>query len=113
MLGKLLGVVVRLAAAGMARSPALALMLATTAALACSFNTDCAPGSQCVKAQGSIYGVCAGGLLPGNSNDNQPVYSPLDLNGTFGNTCSFDTNCGPGSRCLKSASSIYGVCVRK
>ena len=29
------------------------------------------------------------GLLPGNPTDQQPVYSPLDLNPTYGNTCSF------------------------
>ena len=81
-------------------------------ALACSFDTDCSPGSKCVKASGQIYGVCAGGISPGNANDRQPVYSPLDPNRTTGNTCSFDIDCGPGSKCVKSQSSIYGVCLR-
>ncbi len=35
---------------------------------------------------------------------------PLDLNGTTGDTCSFDPDCGPGSKCLKSSGSISGVC---
>lgn len=87
-------------------------MIASPAASACSFDTDCSPGSKCVKSQGSIYGVCAGGLFPGNSNDNEPVQAPLDSNGTYGNTCSFDTDCGPGSTCYKS-SGIYGVCMKK
>ena len=89
----------------------LALLLASTPAMACSFDTDCRPGSQCVKESGNIYGICTGGLSPGNANDRQPVSSPLDVNGTYGNTCSFDTDCGPGSRCVKDAS-IHGVCMR-
>ncbi len=79
---------------------------------ACQFDTDCNPGSQCLKVQGAIYGVCAGGLNPGNRSDREPVYSPLDPNRTYGNTCQFNTDCGPGSACLKSSGSIYGVCVR-
>jgi hypothetical protein len=81
--------------------------------LACSFDTDCSPGSKCVKANGQIYGVCVGGISPGNTNDQQPVYSPLDPNRTVGNTCSFDTDCGPGSQCVKSQTSIYGACMRR
>lgn len=87
------------------------LGLASSSAIACSFNTDCGIGSQCIKASGSIYGICVGGMSPGNRNDRQPVYAPLDLNKTYGNTCSFNTDCGPGSRCMKSAGSVYGVCV--
>lgn len=79
---------------------------------ACEFDTDCYPGSRCIKPSGSIYGVCVGGMFPGNSFDQKPVYSPTDPNGTFGNTCSFDTDCGPGSRCVKSSGSIYGTCLR-
>jgi hypothetical protein len=60
---------------------------------ACSFDTDCAPGSEYLKTSGSIYGVCAGGIFPGNANDRQPVYAPMDLNHTCGNTRSFDIDC--------------------
>jgi hypothetical protein len=79
---------------------------------ACSFDTDCNPGSKCLKSQSSIYGVCAGGIFPGNSNDKQPVNSPLDTNRTYGNTCSFDTDCGPGSKCAKQSGAINGVCLK-
>ena len=79
--------------------------------LACSFDTDCSPGSKCAKSSGSIYGVCLGGISPGNRNDKEPVYSPLDVNGTYGNTCSFNTDCGPGSVCVKKGG-IEGVCMR-
>ena len=79
---------------------------------ACSFDVDCSPGSKCMKARGDIYGVCAGGLFPGNNNDRQPVRAPLDINQTYGNTCSFDIDCGPGSKCLKDRGAIDGVCVR-
>lgn len=90
---------------------ALVLLLLASPALACSFDTDCQPGSQCLKSSGSIYGICAGGLSPGNRNDRQPIVAPLDINKSYGNTCSFDTDCGPGSRCAKGAS-IYGVCMK-
>jgi hypothetical protein len=51
-------------------------------------------------------------MNPGNSNDRQPVYSPVDPNGTLGDTCQFDVDCGPGTRCVKSTGQIYGVCIR-
>ena len=83
------------------------------AALACSFDTDCNIGSTCAKALGSIYGTCVGGISPGNSNDRQPVTAPLDINRTYGNTCTFNTDCGPGgSVCVKSSGSIYGTCMK-
>lgn len=86
--------------------------LAPAISLACSFDTDCSPGSKCAKASGSIYGACLGGISPGNKNDSTPVYAPLDTNRTYGNTCSFDTDCGPGSRCVKGNSAIEGACMR-
>ena len=96
------------------RSVLALLVFATSAsaALACAFDTDCSPGSKCVKTSGSIYGICTGGLFPGNKHDQQPVQAPLDPNRTYGNTCSFDVDCGPGSRCAKG-SGIYGVCMRR
>jgi hypothetical protein len=81
-------------------------------AYACSFDTDCQPGSKCLKRSGQIYGVCLGGMSPGNSNDRVPVRDALDPNRTVGNTCSFDTDCGPGSSCVKSSGNINGVCLR-
>ncbi len=90
----------------------LALWLAAPMAVACQFNTDCSPGSKCLKAMGSIYGVCAGGIYPGNMYDRKPVRAPLDLNRTYGNTCNFNTDCGPGSACVKGGGSIYGVCMK-
>ena len=83
----------------------------TTAA--CQFDVDCAVGSKCLKRSGSIYGMCVGGIQPGNDNDRTPVYDPLDPNRTVGNTCQFDVDCGPGNACLKSSGSIYGTCIRR
>jgi hypothetical protein len=90
---------------------AMALGLSTTISFACSFDTDCQPGSRCLKRSGAQYGVCAGGLFPVNSNDQVPVYDPLDLDNSVGNTCSFDIDCGVSNKCLKG-SGIDGVCVR-
>lgn len=89
----------------------LASLVFSGSAFSCQFNTDCQVGSQCLKQSGSLYGVCAGGMSPGNSNDRVPVQAPIDINKTYGNTCSFNTDCGPGSTCMKSG--IYGVCVKK
>lgn len=94
------------------RCAALILVLWSTNSMACGFDADCAPGSKCLKRSGQLYGVCVGGISPGNRNDRQPVYSPTDPNRTTGNTCGFDTDCGPGSTCLKSSGSIYGTCLR-
>ena len=88
-----------------------ALLVMNVSSIACSFDVDCQPGSKCIKGQGQIYGICAGGISPGNRNDRQPVTAPLDVNRTYGNTCSFDMDCGIGSKCYKSSNAIDGVCV--
>jgi hypothetical protein len=89
------------------------LLAVSSPALGCQFDTDCDVGSKCVKEDGKLYGFCADGLNPGNDNDRLPYRDPLDINQTEGDTCSFDVDCGPGSKCVKGRGSIKGVCVRK
>ena len=88
---------------------ALGTLLAGIApAYACQFNTDCGIGARCIKQPGALYGICAGGVQPGNQWDQRPV---RDLyGGSTGNTCSFSYQCGPGHKCVKSG--LHGVCVR-
>lgn len=86
-------------------------LLFCSAAFSCAFDLDCAPGSKCVKNPGSIYGICYGGMMPGNANDEQPVFAPLDLNGSVGNTCGFNLDCGLNMICLKQGSNLQGVCL--
>ena len=95
-----------------ATAVALLLLLLSSEVWACAFDTDCSPGSKCLKKSGQIYGLCIAGIQPGNKWDQRPVYDPLDPNRTTGSTCSFDTDCGPGSKCVKSTGSIHGVCLR-
>jgi hypothetical protein len=94
------------------RLAAMALALSSAQALACGFDTDCSPGSKCVKPAGRINGMCTGGQFPGNKYDKIPYSDPFDPNRTAGKTCSFSSECGPDSHCQKGLG-IYGVCVRK
>ena len=91
----------------------LFLVFSVGLSLACSFDTDCEVGSKCLKQRGQLDGFCVGGMSPGNRNDRSPSRDIMDLNGTAGNTCSFDIDCGPGSACVKSRGHIDGVCLRR
>ncbi len=90
----------------------LFIMIIATPAMACESDTDCLPGSQCLKASGSMYGMCTGGLSAGNSNDQQPVGPPSTGNRTWGNSCAFDVDCAPGTHCFREGSS-EGFCMIK
>ena len=86
-------------------------LLSHGVAYSCAFDTDCSVGSECIKDPGQLYGYCAGGMNPGNSNDKTPVYDPLDSSQTAGDTCRFNLDCGVGGKCLKESGSLSGVCV--
>ena len=81
-------------------------------AVACSLDTDCSPGSKCVRPSGQVIGMCVGGNFPGNKYDKAPYNDPFDPNRSAGKTCSFGIECGPGNRCAMGLGT-YGVCVRK
>ncbi len=90
---------------------ALAMALCSAQAMACAFDTDCSPGSKCVKPSGRVNGMCTGGTFPGNQYDQKPYSDPFDPNRTAGKTCSFNIECGSGNHCQKGLG-IYGVCQR-
>ena len=90
----------------------LVAALAAAPAGACEFDSDCAPGSRCVKRAGFAYGICLGGDQPGNDEDVNPPTDPLDPGGKVGTRCEFDSQCGPGNVCMKEPGSLYGACVR-
>lgn len=75
----------------------VAVVSFSEAALACTVDPDCGPGSRCED------GRCVDGVSPGNWNDRSPRYDPADLNGTSGDACRLDTECGAGSECANGA----------
>ena len=90
---------------------ALALAVSSVQAMACTFDTDCSPGSKCLKPSGRVIGICTGGQFPGNKYDRVPYSDPFDPNRTAGKTCSFNIDCGPGNHCAMGLGT-FGVCVR-
>jgi hypothetical protein len=88
-----------------------AALLGTSSAWGCVVGSDCAIGSRCLKKDGAAYGLCVGGLHPGNENDRRPVEKSFDMDKTFGNTCSYDMDCGLSNRCARRPGKMSGVCV--
>ena len=86
-------------------------LLCPVAAFACSVDTDYKHGSTCLKASGSVAGVCLEGIFPTTQGASNTGEAPPDPNGTNGKSCAFDTDCGVGSRCLKDYVSAGGVCM--
>ena len=91
---------------------ALFVSLASVSAFSCQFDTDCSVGSKCLKQSGKLEGICAAGMQPGNDYDKKPYRDQLDITKKVGNTCSFDTDCGVGNRCVKQSGYIKGVCMK-
>jgi len=90
----------------------LVLALSSAPAFACRSDVDCVGGSKCQRPQGSLYGICVGGRVPGATYDRQPATDIQDPYGTVGRGCSLDSDCGLGNRCVKGTGT-YGVCVSK
>ena len=57
-----------------------------------------------------MEGVCVGGPNPGNANDLAPMRDALDQNGTYGDTCSSDNECGHENSCYMEGGP-RGVCM--
>lgn len=90
---------------------AILVVSASAVSVACSYDTDCGYGSQCLKSGYSQYGICAGGQNPGNNSDRVPVRESGYSNEMVGNTCSYDAQCGYGHSCAKSNYNSQGVCM--
>ena len=89
------------------------LFITPATAFACVTFSDCEIGSKCVKRDGSLYGICRGGRSPGNAHDKHPFYAPMDPNGTYGDTCTFNSDCGINSKCVKRRAASIGTCVKR
>jgi hypothetical protein len=86
---KLYGVAKGAGLSEMSYTPARALIFALSFlwvgdAAACSSDADCHPGQHCAKAPGAVYGVCEDDGFPGNSDDRQPITTPLNVSQTYG-----------------------------
>lgn len=89
----------------------LLLLLLSAPAFACLTSADCEPGSRCLRPSGRLYGVCAGGLSPGDRYDRGAQQEPRRLrHGNEGATCSFNIDCWPNGVCYKEHG-VYGVCL--
>ena len=91
----------------------LTLSLFALPALACTYDTDCSPGSKCSKPRGQMNGICTGGINPGNKNDRNPVFERGNPSSKIGNTCNYDTECGYDMKCYKKKNGFNGVCAPK
>jgi hypothetical protein len=74
------------------------LCLTSTPAFACVLDSECESGTMCLDS------VCVPGLSSDSGQDNVPVKRPT------GETCDYDGDCSPGSRCIKG-SGPEGVCI--
>ena len=75
------------------------LCLTSTSAFACMYDTECEPGTMCLK------GACVR-VHSGSGDDDVPVKQ----NPSKGKTCGYDGDCDPGSRCIRG-SGPEGVCL--
>ena len=60
----------------------LAGLLSSGAAVACQSDLDCSGGGKCLKDFGAFYGICYGGMRPGNDGDRRPGPQENDPNHT-------------------------------
>jgi hypothetical protein len=74
-----------------------------------SSATQPSVNQSCTSCLNSPYKSCFQEI----QNDRSPVKDWIDLNGTVGDTCFFDLDCGTGSVCVKSFDAFEGVCLRK
>jgi len=87
----------------------LLMLLTSSYALACEFDSDCAAGSHCVRQGGQMSGICASRTDPGGPVDR--TSDPFQRANPSGQGCTSDTQCNFGCQCQKAPNQVYGVCT--
>lgn len=87
----------------------------STSAFSCRTDYDCGYGNRCIKPEGSysLYGSC---VTPTDKYGNKDYNS----NNSWGkgsqprevDSCSFNSDCGFGYRCMKESGQLYGLCIK-
>ncbi len=76
-------------------------------ASSCSYDADCGSGSLCVIPSGALIGACVSNLFP---DDGSGMSGAPGSNGSSGDTCYFNSDCGGDAICSKGTG-VYGICI--
>lgn len=91
------------------------ILLAYSQSYACTSDTSCGFGKKCIKAEGDWHydGVCVTIVNEFGQRDYQ---ADFNLNSDLGpkkvHSCSWDTDCNIGFKCMKRSGSFNGFCVK-
>lgn len=85
-------------------------------AFGCNSDFECGYGNRCVKASGT-YGYSGSCVTPTDQYGNKDYSADRGWGRSgFGATavpsCSYNTDCGFGFKCMKESGQLYGICVK-
>ena len=80
--------------------------------LTCMNDHECEENQRCIKTNGSFLGVCKEGQWPEKVKNKRSTFAPLDVDGTDGDACRIDKDCGFVNKCVKETDSAFGICLR-